>query len=252
MCVEVKKHSDVKIYSINFYFPNFKYLLKYILKFFKFFLIYILIFKNYLKMIKLKVFSKKVLSFNKCLINYKNSNFSSTKGEEEVFFESREDKELRFEDECYYFEKNWKKLIQEKNEKHQDYFSPDLSEFQEKEVEILSNKVNHMSIIEKQYFFHCLKESMKKVSGNDPSKLNIFRLNVIPKINTELNTSNPNYVKTQNILSTLTPFLASGYMMGGATVAAAPTQTKEAPKQEAKKEEPQQLVKNKNTSLIFL
>ena len=115
----------------------------------------------------------------------------------------------------------------------------------------MSNKVNHMSIIEKQYFFHFLKESMKKIL-DDQRKLNIFRLNVIPKINTEFNTSNPNYVKTQNILSTLTPFLASGYMMGGATVAAAPTQTKEAPKQEAKKEEPQQLVKNKILLKFFL
>jgi hypothetical protein len=204
-------------------------------------------------MIKLKIFGKKVLSLNQRIMHFKNSKFSTTKGEEEVFFESREDKELRYEDECYYFEKNWKKLNQEKIEKHQDYFSPDLSEYQQKEVDILSTKVNHMSLIEQQYFFHCLKDSMQKVSGYEQGKLNIFRLNTIPKINTNLDSSNPNFVKTQKILSTLTPFLASGYMMGGATVAAVQTQAKEAPKQEAKKEEPEQLVKNKNIyqTIIF-
>ncbi len=48
-------------------------------------------------MIKLKIFGKKVLSLNRTFMNYKISEFSSTNGEEEVFFESREDKELRFE-----------------------------------------------------------------------------------------------------------------------------------------------------------
>jgi hypothetical protein len=196
-------------------------------------------------MIKLKIFGNKVLSLktlSNSLVKINNSQFSSAKGEEEVVFETREDKELRFEDECYYFEREWKKFAEAKAEKRQDHFTIDLSEYQQKEVDILVNKASHLGMIEQQYFNFLLNKSFNKISGVEVGKLNIFRQSFVPEWKTDLPTSNPNHKPTQDIMATLTPFLASGYFAGGAAVAAA--EVKVAPKEAVIEKEPEKLVRN--------
>ncbi len=165
---------------------------------------------------------------------------------EEVVFESKEDKELRLEDELYYFEKEWKKLVQDKLEKKQDYPSPDLSVHQEREVEVLVNKASHLNLIEKEYFEHCLSNIFNKISSTTPGKPNVFNIRRMPQIAANNEQHNPNAGTRDEIISYLAPFIASGYFSGGAGGAQPPqaSQAAAAPSsaEEAKAKEPEKLV----------
>ena len=172
---------------------------------------------------------------------FKSFSANSKMGEELVMFETREEKDIRYEDECYYFQREWNKLANEKVLKHQDYCSPDLSDYQQKEVEIMINKCSHLSILEKQYFEYILNKKFMQNCNIDMTKPNVFNLNKKPLIDTKIDSFNPNWEATQKILSDLAPFIASGYFQGGAAVAAAPVAAKAEEKTEAKKE-PEKLV----------
>ena len=199
-------------------------------------------------MIKFQSFSKHLLNIKHKSIGISLNNLpkykfssSSTSDEELVIFETKEDKELRFEDECYYFEREWSKLVQDKISKHQDYISPDLSDHQQREVDIMIQKVSHLSIIEKQYFEYALNKAFKNTTSVEPGKPNIFSLAHAPKVDTKINSDNPNWLATQKILSDLTPFIASGYFLGGASVAVAQEAKPEV--EVVKEKEPEKLVR---------
>ena len=130
-------------------------------------------------------------------------------------FETPEERELRYEDECFYFEKEWKKLQNEKVELHQDYMSPDLSEHQQRQVDIISNKFVHLNFYEQEYFLITLKEQLDKCTGAKLEYNNMFDKKRKTKVDLDIPDLNPNFEPTQDILSILTPFITSGYFSGG-------------------------------------
>jgi hypothetical protein len=138
----------------------------------------------------------------------------SKQGEEEVIFETKEDKDIRYEDEIFYFERELKKLQDDKFEKKQNYLSPDMSDHQIREVEIILQRINNFSMIEKQYFEYILRESFGKIDNAFPGMPNIFNLKKNPKFSFERIDDNPNWHKTQEIISILAPFIASGHFTG--------------------------------------
>jgi hypothetical protein len=151
-------------------------------------------------------------------------------------FETDEEKEIRFEDEIFYFEKNWKVLQNEKYEQHQEYVSKDLSPHQQRECDIILNKLYHMNNEELEYFFHTLKDVM-----NNPMSTQQFQNNILDDkkrfiVKTALPHYNPNYEGNQQILQVLLPFLTSGYFQGGGGAAA--KKVADAPAAEKKKSEP--------------
>lgn len=137
--------------------------------------------------------------------------------EEEMEFETNEEKELRFQDECFYWEKEWNKFEIEKIYRRQDYFSKDLSLHQVRQCEVILDKLTHLNSHEYNYFNSTAKEFINKSISVDPGCNNTF----FPANYTEVKLTqlmdNPNYIPTQKILSTLSPFIASGYFSGGAS-----------------------------------
>jgi ribosomal protein L7/L12 len=154
--------------------------------------------------------------------------------------ESKEDKELRFEDETFYFNKNWNKLENLKHELYQGYPTSELTEYQQREVDTLVNKVSHMNSLEYDYFFYTLKDLIDKTIGIEKFKMNI--MNPGKKINIDIsnNHDDPNYIPTQQILGPLLPFLASGYFTGSSSI-----QPSSAPVKEEKVEKKPQKVAEK-------
>lgn len=147
---------------------------------------------------------------------------------EDFQMESAEDKDLRYEDELFFFEKHWDRLEKDKIEKHQDYFSKDISAHQKREVDTIIEKLDQFDEAEKLYFWDMVKEYSTKVVSVDFEKANVFDRDrqIKVEINSEL--LNPNFMKTQKVVSYLAPFIASGYFSGGAgsqvAAAAAPVE----------------------------
>lgn len=170
--------------------------------------------------------------------------FSLKSNLEEMNLETKEEREIRYEDELFYFEKEWKKLQEDKIKKRQDYVSNHLSPHQEREVETIVKIATHLSVLEQEYFELCLENSIKNVSSTEAGKLNIFNYYLHPKLEVSNPVLDPNRYKRDQILTFLAPYIASGYFTGGA--GGSQSQEKSSSVKEAKKEakapEPEKLV----------
>jgi hypothetical protein len=183
-----------------------------------------------------KIFSKPLYSFNKLNFCTK-SRLSQIMSQLKI--ESQEDKELRYEDELFYFEKEWKLLQEDKIRLHQDYITADLTDHQQREVDILVERIFSFNTIEKEYFGYVLHDLINKNIGCEFERMNIFFKNSEIPFKLETNDHNPNYQITQDIVNDLAPFIAAGYFSGSS---AAAIETKAEVKEEKKEEKPKEVI----------
>ena len=203
-------------------------------------------FKN-LKYNKNLTLVNKINRNNDLYLFFSMKNFSTTDPKTDItlnniLMQTKEQKDLKYEDACFYFEKEWKKLEEDKFKKHQVYMSKDLSDHQKKECDIIIERILKFNAFEAKYFKIIFKEYLENNTGILPHRPNVFDKR--NKFGVELSKPehNPNYKTTQEILSVLMPFISSGYFSGGG--AAAPAGSSEIKKtEEPKKEkEPEKVV----------
>lgn len=167
----------------------------------------------------MKIFKNVKLIFsttNKIKVNFFCNKINLQKLAEELGLENDEDRDLRLEDEFFYFQKEWNRLQKEKKDKYQDYLTKDLTEYQLREIDILSQTIAHFSPLEAQYFSHVLEDLMNRKSSTEIESINCSsQKNQITHSNARQE-YNPNYLPTQEALIPLLPFLASGFFSGGA------------------------------------
>jgi large subunit ribosomal protein L7/L12 len=164
----------------------------------------------------------------------------SSKAIKKLEFETLEEQENRFEEELFYLNREWNRLQKDKRERFQDYPTQFLTGHQKREVDIILNEFNKLNSTEAKYFWDCVQDYTKKTIGISKDKPNVFNKKSIPQIDTNADTNNPNFESTQQILSYLAPFLASGYFSGGAgpqvNASAEPVKAEEKKQPEAPKE----------------
>lgn len=158
----------------------------------------------------------------------------------ETILETKEEKELRYEDQRILFEREWTKVYKEKLALKQDYLDKELNEHQKKECDMLIERILQLDSTERMYFNHLVKDKIKKTTSTDPFKLNVFMPDLHKQTEGIWPQNNPNWYNTNSLLAAVTPFLSSGYFGGGA-VAGGPASAaadSAGPAAEAKKEEP--------------
>ena len=153
-----------------------------------------------------------------------------------ILFQTKEDKDLKYEDECFYFEKEWKKLQENKHQKKQDYMSKDLTEHQKRECDILIEKIIKFNAFESRYFSYVFKDLIDNNASVAPFRPNVFDKRRKFVIDISRPEDNPNNKYTQEVLSALIPFISSGYFSGGG-VAATSQKTSETTKADEPKQE---------------
>jgi hypothetical protein len=131
--------------------------------------------------------------------------------------ESPEEKDLRIEDELFYFEKEWKNLQDDKKKLFQDYYTKDLTDHQQRECDLLIERYFSFSPSERIYFQYMLHNNVKAIICSDPYRPNVFEKEKSIKVDINLPGTNPNNNITEEILYELLPYISSGYFTGGAT-----------------------------------
>jgi hypothetical protein len=155
----------------------------------------------------------------------------------EILFMTKEDKDLKYEDACFHFEKEWKKLQEDKLKKKQDYMSSDLTDHQKKECDILIETILKFNAFESRYFNYVLRDSFENNAGAEPFRPNVFEKRKKFEFNLSTADDNPNNKNTQELLSVLIPFISSGYFAGGGGAGApAQKQAEKSKAEEPKKE----------------
>jgi hypothetical protein len=171
-----------------------------------------------------------------------NKNYEELK--KDIGFESEEEKDLKFEDQLFFLEREMNKLIKDKIKYGQDYTTNDFPEYQKRELNSLVEIVKDFDFIERSYFDLRLKFYLDSLCETKPGKQNAILKKHNVKFEINKDEFNPNRQLLNKILSPLIPFLSSDYFMGGgAGVAAqAPQEGKEAKKEEKKEEKPQEVI----------
>ncbi len=189
---------------------------------------------------------KSVFNNNKYIIskNFSNQNISKNykKLLEELDFESEEDKDLRYEDQLFFLEREMDKLRNGKKEFGQDYATSDFPEYQQREISTLIDVVKGFDFVEKEYFYNRLNDYLEKACNSDLSKQNSFTLSLNVKIQNDISKLNPNNEIIDKIIFPLAPYLASDiFVGGGGPSTGAVTDKKEAAKEEKKEEKPKEV-----------
>lgn len=167
-------------------------------------------------------------------------NFSTTDSKRDLsalnnlLYQTKEEKDLKFEDACFYFEKEFKKLQEDKLEKKQDYMSKDLSDHQKKECDILIERILKFNAFEARYFIYVFNDLLKNNAGTLPYRPNVFETRKAFDVNVTRPDDNPNNLNTQELLTPLIPFISSGYFSGGGGAAVASVEKAETAKVEEK------------------
>ncbi len=178
--------------------------------------------------------------FSKLLHSFRKSQFCTKSRLSQIMSQLRvetpEDKDLRYEDELFYFEKEWKILQADKIRLHQDYPTTDLTDHQQQEVDILFDRVNKLNSIERQYFNYVIEEYSKKNPSVELERMNVFVKGTMTPFVVNIPEHNPNTQITEEIVADLAPFIAAGYFSGSAAAAEAKVEVKEEKKEEKPKE----------------
>lgn len=168
-----------------------------------------LIFHNNFKQNKknlIKLFSTKQTKQNQLNESDSTNKFSSNLKEKTGFkLKSKEDISIEYEDKTFYFKYQWSKIQKEKKQFFQDYLSPDFNNHQQLEIDSLYDIIKGFNSLEMILF---TKETEKY--SNSYGKPSLF---LKTKENVELD---PNFLKYQDVLYSLQPFLSSKYFLGGA------------------------------------
>lgn len=133
---------------------------------------------------------------------------ASTKKEDqkEIAYKPKSDDDLKYEyeDKKFYLNYQWSKIQADKIRMHQGFLTPELTNHQKHESEVLINIMKQFNFCE----FLVFQNELKRLSRMDVGSRAEW---TIP---TE-NEMDPNFIATQNILYMLKPFIAAGYFSGG-------------------------------------
>lgn len=199
--------------------------------------------KNKIKQI---IIQNKNLNYRFISKNFSTTNKNYQKLQEELGFEEEEDKDLRYEDQLFFLEREINKLRKDQKEYGQDYATLDFPEYQQREMQTLKEIIKGFDYIEKEYFYLRLKHHLDHSCNSDLKKQNSFTLKRNIKIENDNSKLNPNYEILDNILLPLMPYLASDIFIGGGGGAVSSTSDttnakKEATKEEKKEEKPKEV-----------
>ena len=191
---------------------------------------------------------KNIISNNKHISrNFATSLKNYEKLKEELNFEHEDEKDLRYEDQLFFLEREMDKLIKDKIEYGQDYATSDFPEYQQREITSLVEIVKNFDFVEKEYFLNRLSNYLEKACDTRLAKQNSLNLSVNIKIKKDLSKLNPNNQILDSILMPLIPYLASDIFIGGGGGAAAQgpagESKQEAAKEEKKEEKPKEVIK---------
>lgn len=184
-------------------------------------------------------------NFTRLLFNQK-KNFSNQDTSDkyqnlmkELNYETDEDKDLRYEDQSFFLDREMKNLLRDKKKYGQDYGTSDFPEYQQRELNCLVEIVNNFDFVEKNYFFYKLRENLKNNTDNRLHKQNSILLENNVEFDYDLSTLNPNNKKLDEILTPLIPYLTSEFFVGsgGGSSGASEAKEAEAGKGDEKKEE---------------
>jgi len=148
----------------------------------------------------------------------------------------KEEWDRKFQDECFTFEREWKKIQEESEKDQQQILHSELADSQRLKCEILADKLMDFNIYEMRYFSLALKRKIQAGTGINPLKLNMDWPSIKREGNGTWPPTNPNWFKQQEIMAKIGPFLGGGFG-GGAPGEAAPQAGQKAAAAEPKVEE---------------
>ncbi len=149
--------------------------------------------------------------------------------------ETNEDKELKYEDQLFYFEKEWKKLQEEKNRLHQNYPTNDLTDHQQREIDILLECIDKFNHLERNYFLYTIEDYVNKHYGVQFDSMNLFDKRTQIDVKKDNSLFDPNFQLTEDVIKSLLPFISSGYFSGSSSAVQDSTVNLEQKKEEGKK-----------------
>eukprot|EP00831_Metopus_contortus_P064666 TRINITY_DN5785_c0_g1_i8.p1 TRINITY_DN5785_c0_g1~~TRINITY_DN5785_c0_g1_i8.p1 ORF type:complete len:262 (+),score=79.66 TRINITY_DN5785_c0_g1_i8:430-1215(+) len=138
----------------------------------------------------------------------------------------------KFDDECFKFEKEWKKIAEDKEQAQEKYLGEELNEASKAKVMFLVEKLMDLNIYEMRFLSLQLKQKIMCGIGINPLKLNMDWPSMKQLADGTWPPMNPNWFKQQEIMAKLGPFL--GNLMPQQGFAQAPAAS--AAKTEEKKE----------------
>jgi len=194
-----------------------------------------------------------IKAFARLLPNISRAYFSATPAEpiEQTLQKEQEQKDEKNEDLAFKFEREWKKLYDERNASQLSELEKELTENQRKRVALLAQALLELNTLELRYFSTALREKVFKTSGINPLKLNLDWPTVKQLDIGSWPPANPNWFLQQEAIAKLWPagqqgfaqlFGGAAFGAGGGAVGGAPGgQAAAAPVEEVKEEKVEKL-----------
>jgi len=148
-------------------------------------------------------------------------------------------KDDNMEDLAFKFEREWKKIYDERNTQQLNELGKELSENQRKRVDLLAQALLELNIFELRYFSTAIRDKVFRTSGINPLKLNLDWPTVKQADVGSWPPANPNWFMQQEAIAKLWPAGQQGFaqLFGGAAFGAGgPAGGGAAAQQEAPKE----------------
>lgn len=144
---------------------------------------------------------------------------------------------LKYQDECYKFEKEWEKIAEDRDVNQIKALEEELNSNEVAKVEFLADKILRLNMFEMRYLASIIKKRIKNTSGINPLKLNMDWPSIKQEADGTWPPLNPNWFKQQELMAKVGPFLNSmgAGVGGGQSTPAGENQAEGA--EEAKKEE---------------
>jgi large subunit ribosomal protein L7/L12 len=189
------------------------------------------------------------------LPNISRAYFSATPADgqpiEQTLQKEQEQKDEKNEDLAFKFEREWKKLHDERNASQLQELEKELTENQRKRVQLLAQALLELNTFELRYFSTALREKVFKTSGINPLKLNLDWPTVKQLDIGSWPPANPNWFLQQEAIAKLWPagqqgfaqlFGGAAFGSGGGAASGAPAgQAAAAPVEEVKEEKVEKL-----------
>jgi large subunit ribosomal protein L7/L12 len=165
-------------------------------------------------------------------------------------------KDEQYQEECFKFEREWKKISQEKDAKQMEELNKELTEHQKKKVELLVNATLQLNMFELRYYSGIIKERVARSTGMNPMKLNMDWPSIKQMDDGTWPATNPNWFNQQDAMAKLWPMGMQGFAQlfggmvgtGGGSAGAAAGGQVAAGGTEEKKEEPAKAAKRDKTN----
>jgi len=162
----------------------------------------------------------------------------------------KNERDAKYEEMAFKFEREWKKIYDERNQQQLAALNEELTEFQKKRIDLLAQAFLECNVFELRYLSSIIRDKIWKTTGVNPLKLNLDWPTLKQLENGSWPPANPNFFQQQEAIARLWPAGQTGFAQlfgsvvggGGAPAGGAQSQVqaaepvKEAPKEEKKVE----------------